>query len=71
MLAQDKELFDSDTSHEEKCLPFFKDVPNLIEHPPYLSWLRCGISLTPHFPLESPACAPINSLKQAKINNKL
>ncbi|RLQ93323.1 hypothetical protein D9X91_17830 [Falsibacillus albus] len=44
MLAQDKEIFDSDTSHEEKCLAFFEDVPNLIEHPPNISLLRCGVS---------------------------
>ncbi|RLQ95175.1 hypothetical protein D9X91_11820 [Falsibacillus albus] len=47
MLAQDKESCESDTSHEEKCLAFFEDVPNLIEHPPNISSLRCGVCLAP------------------------
>ncbi|RLQ91794.1 hypothetical protein D9X91_20285 [Falsibacillus albus] len=29
------------------------DVPNLIEHPPILSSLRCGVSPGPLFPPES------------------
>ncbi|WP_148709074.1 hypothetical protein [Falsibacillus albus] len=29
------------------------DVPNLIEHPPDISSLRCGVSLGPLFPPES------------------
>ncbi|RLQ97324.1 hypothetical protein [Falsibacillus albus] len=53
MLAQDKESLDSDTSHEEKCLAFFEDVPNLIEHQTSLSSLRCRVSPGPLIPPES------------------